>query len=96
MDLAKFKEYSEGQTELKKARLRALFDAEFKRDNLRETLNEMAIWNIYDTQLISDICGTVQPNGDEIAPKKGHDTSVSAYVRKKAAKDQLKRRKKQQ
>lgn len=56
----------------------------------------MAIWNVYDTKLISDICGTVEPTGEEIPPKKGHDVSVSTYVRKKASKTHLKMRKQQQ
>lgn len=69
----------------KREKIKALFDAELKRETLRETLHEMAVWNINDTKVIKDVCGTFNEDGTEIAPKKPVNVSVPTYVRKKAS-----------
>ena len=69
-----------------------MFEAEFKRDKLRETLHEMAVWNIHDTKLIQNVCGTVKEDGSEVKPKLPKDMSISCFVRKTASKVHKKER----
>ena len=45
----------------------------------------MAVWNILDTKLISDIIGEVNPDGEDIKPKKQPNMSVANYVRVQAS-----------
>ena len=62
---------------LKREKVKTLFDAEFQREELRTCLHEMAVWNVYDTEVVNGIIGK-----DGQVKK---NVSVSDYVRKKAA-----------
>jgi len=77
----------------KKEKLQALFEAELKRETLRETLYEMTVWNINDTRVIKEVCGTYNEDGTEIAPKKPVTMSVPTYVRTKASQQAIINRK---
>jgi hypothetical protein len=72
--------------------MRELFDNESKREDLRETLHSMSVWNVYDTKIIKNVLGTIDKEGNPIGPKKAQDNSVSDYVRKAAVRAQISQR----
>lgn len=65
--------------------MQALYEAETKRGTLRETLNQMAIWNVADTKIISDVIGSVTEDGQQQPPKMKKTMSVANFVRIKAS-----------
>ena len=74
-----FKQYINKKEKLKKKRIKALFDAESKRGEVRQALNEMAIWNAFDNDIIIKY--------EEYCKKEGSNAcTVSEFVRKMSAK----------
>lgn len=63
-----------------------MFEAEQKRESLRLTLHEMAVWNIHDPKVINGVIGTVDREGRPIPPKKERHRSIADFVRVSASK----------
>jgi len=70
------------QEKLKKLRLKTLFDAEHQREEVREALYQMSVWNSWDTNIVKSL---VVPLDSSNFQRTTRCTTVETLVRKSAA-----------
>ncbi len=84
-----FKAYINKKEKLKKKRIKALFDSESRWGEVRQALNEMAVWNAFDNDII-----TKYLEYEEKCRKQGKSCcTVAEYVRKSSRKIHLQEQK---
>ena len=75
-----FKAYTNKKEKLKKQRIKALFDAESRRGQVRQALNEMAVWNAFDNDIITEFL-----EYEDRCQKEGKTCcTVAEFVRKRS------------
>ena len=84
----RFREFMERREELKKERIKALFDAERSKNDLREAFMQMNVWNAWNTTMVDRMLYNAMREEDPHHAGK----SIGELVRADASKQHSKHR----